>query len=198
MSFASDKTVIGLTGGIACGKSSALKIFQELGWQTLSTDRIAATVIAEDQIIIEKLRSRWGGQVFSSSQVVIKSKIAEIVFNDKGERDWLEGILHPIIRSTWIQTVESSKSKFWVVEIPLLFEKNLQSFFDYTISLQCSENVQKKRLYDRGLTKGESNARMESQLPMDLKSQLADIVLLGENSLSFLKRQICIFHARVT
>lgn len=198
MSFANDKTVIGLTGGIACGKSSALQIFKDLGWGTLSTDRIVADLISTNESVIEKLSIRWGRAVLSVNNEVVKGSIADIIFNDEEERGWLEELLHPLVRSTWTRCVESSGAKHLVVEIPLLFEKKLQSLFTYTLSLQCSKNVQIQRLCDRGLTNGQSNARIKAQLPMDMKSQLADIVLLGENSLSFLKRQICIFHARVT
>ena len=80
----------------------------------------------------------------------------------------------------------------------ILFEKKLEHLFQITVCVQCEKKTQLKRLFDRGLTKAQSNARIDAQLPMGQKSQLADIVLLGENSLSFLKRQICIFHARFT
>ena len=82
MSFANDKTVIGLTGGIACGKSSALQIFKDLGWDTLSTDRIVADLISTNESVIEKLSIRWGKTVFSVNNEVVKGSIADIIFND--------------------------------------------------------------------------------------------------------------------
>ena len=117
MSFANDKTVIGLTGGIACGKSSALQIFKDLGWDTLSTDRIVADLISTNESVIEKLSIRWGKTVFSVNNEVVKGSIADIIFNDEEERGWLEELLHPLVRSTWTRSVESSGAKHLVVEI---------------------------------------------------------------------------------
>lgn len=198
MSFVSEKTVIGLTGSIACGKSTALQIFGELGWETISTDALVASLLNSDKEVINEIKDRWGESIFSKKDGLNKAVISEIIFGEEKEKAWLEDLLHPRVRSQWMRLVEGSGSRKVVLEIPLLFEKNLQDFFTYTISVQCSKKVQLQRLIDRGLTKAQSTARIEAQLSMGKKSQLADIILLGENSLSFLKRQIRIFHARVT
>ena len=172
-------------------------ILGQLGWKTISTDAIVADLLQNDYSLKKALKTKWGPVVFDDDEIN-KKKISEIIFNDQEARTWLENLLHPLVREIWKKEVVNSEEKNVVVEIPLLFEKKLEHLFQITVCVQCEKKTQLKRLFDRGLTKAQSNARIDAQLPMGQKSQLADIVLLGENSLSFLKRQICIFHARVT
>ena len=196
MTAQSEKIIIGLTGGIACGKSTAGKFFKELGWELISTDQIVSDLLDEDDEVISDIKSRWGDIVWQDSSLERK-EIGRIVFRDPNERKWLESILHPKVRSHWSNAVEDSHFERIIVEIPLLFENNLEENFNYTICVFASEQIQKERLLHRGLTKDESNDRIRSQLPTKEKSRLADIVLLGEGSFSFLKRQICHLHANI-
>jgi dephospho-CoA kinase len=193
----SKKLVVGLSGGIACGKSSALKIFRELGCDGISTDRITSGILENNDSVKRSIGDKWGRDVFINNQID-KPKIAEIIFNSVPERIWLEELLHPLVRKVWTSRVEASNKTTVVVEIPLLFEKSLQNFFEITVCLISEKNIQLQRLHDRGLTNVQSNARIESQMCLTEKMHLADIVMLGDNSLSFLKQQIDYFLASVT
>jgi dephospho-CoA kinase len=193
----SKKLVVGLSGGIACGKSSALKIFRELGCDGISTDRITSGILENNDSVKRSIGDKWGRDVLINNQID-KPKIAEIIFNSVPERIWLEELLHPLVRKVWISRVKASNKTTVVVEIPLLFEKSLQNFFEITVCLIGEKNIQLQRLHDRGLTNVQSNARIESQMRLTEKMQLADIVMLGDNSLSFLKQQIDYFLASVT
>jgi dephospho-CoA kinase len=193
----SKKLVVGLSGGIACGKSSALKIFRELGCDGISTDRITSGILENNDSVKRSIGDKWGRDVFINNQID-KPKIAEIIFNSVPERIWLEELLHPLVRKVWISRVKASNKTTVVVEIPLLFEKSLQNFFEITVCLISEKNIQLQRLHDRGLTNVQSNARIESQMCLTEKMHLADIVMLGDNSLSFLKQQIDYFLASVT
>ena len=196
MSEQSRKIIIGLTGGIACGKSTAGKFFRELGWDVINTDQIVTELLQGDDEVVSEIKSRWGDKVLKNSALDRKA-IGRIVFLEEDERKWLESILHPKVRSSWKKTVEQSDNTRNIIEIPLLFENNLEECFDLTICVYALEMTQMKRLLDRGLTKEESNDRIKSQLSVNEKSQLADIVLLGGSSLSFLKRQISYLHAHI-
>ena len=193
----SKKLVVGLSGGIACGKSSALKIFRELGCDGISTDRITSDILENNDSVKQSIGDKWGRDVFRNNQID-KPKIAEIIFNSVPERVWLEELLHPLVRQAWRSRVEMSNKTIVVVEIPLLFEKGLQNFFEITVCLISEKNIQLQRLHDRGLTNAQSNARIESQMCLSDKMHQADIVMLGDNSLSFLKQQIDYFLASVT
>jgi dephospho-CoA kinase len=193
----SKKLVVGLSGGIACGKSSALKIFRELGCDGISTDRITSGILENNDSVKRSIGDKWGRDVFINNQID-KPKIAEIIFNSVPERIWLEELLHPLVRKVWTSRVKASNETTVVVEIPLLFEKSLQNFFEITVCLISEKNIQLQRLHDRGLTNVQSNARIESQMCLTEKMHLANIVMLGDNSLSFLKQQIDYFLASVT
>jgi dephospho-CoA kinase len=193
----SKKLVVGLSGGIACGKSSALKIFRELGCDGISTDRITSGILENNDSVKRSIGDKWGRDVLINNQID-KPKIAEIIFNSVPERIWLEELLHPLVRKVWTSRVKASNETTVVVEIPLLFEKSLQNFFEITVCLISEKNIQLQRLHDRGLTNVQSNARIESQMCLTEKMHLADIVMLGDNSLSFLKQQIDYFLASVT
>lgn len=193
----SKKLVVGLSGGIACGKSSALKIFRELGCDGISTDRITSGILENNDSVKRSIGDKWGRDVLINNQID-KPKIAEIIFNSVPERIWLEELLHPLVRKVWTSRVKASNETTVVVEIPLLFEKSLQNFFEITVCLISEKNIQLQRLHDRGLTNVQSNARIESQMCLTEKMHLANIVMLGDNSLSFLKQQIDYFLASVT
>jgi len=196
MTERSKKIVLGLTGGIACGKSTACKFFNNWGWASISTDQIVEDLMKRDDEVISEIKNRWGSDVLNNSELD-KKKIGGIVFGDANEKTWLEKILHPKVRVNWKKWLEESKTRLNVIEIPLLFENDLSGHFDFTVCVFSSEKTQMKRLLDRGLTNEESNARIESQLPITKKSQLADFVVLGENSFSFLERQISSLHASI-
>ena len=191
------KLLVGLTGGIACGKSTALGILRKLGWKIISTDEIVADLLQNDYSLKKAIQTKWGSVVFENDEID-KKKIAEIIFNDQGAKTWLENLLHPLVRENWKRQATNSREKNVVVEIPLLFEKKLEHLFQITICVQCQKKTQLRRLFDRGLTKAQSNARIDSQMSLTEKIRLADIVLLGDHSLLFLKQQIEYFHANNT
>jgi len=191
------KLLVGLTGGIACGKSTALGILRKLGWKIISTDEIVADLLQNDYSLKKAIQTKWGSVVFENDEID-KKKIAQIIFNDQDAKTWLENLLHPLVRENWKRQVANSEEKNVVVEIPLLFEKKLEHLFQITICVQCQKKTQLRRLFDRGLTKAQSNARIDSQMSLTEKIRLADIVLLGDHSLLFLKQQIEYFHANNT
>jgi len=187
------KSVIGLTGGIACGKSSVLEIFARNGWGAISTDKLAGEILTSDKQVADLLLGRWGKAVFDERGIVDKKQIAEIVFSKPHERSWLEEVLHPLIRTAWMAEIETVENSLLVVEIPLLFENDLQSHFVQTISTFAPRKVQLERLRERGLSTSQANARIDAQLPGERKAELADVVFLTSGSLDFLERQVLSF-----
>ena len=187
------KSVIGLTGGIACGKSSVLEIFARNGWGAISTDKLAGEILTSDKQVADLLLGRWGKAVFDERGIVDKKQIAEIVFSKPHERSWLEEVLHPLIRTAWMAEIETVENPLLVVEIPLLFENDLQSHFVQTISTFAPRKVQLERLRERGLSTSQANARIDAQLPGERKAELADVVFLTSGSLDFLERQVLSF-----
>ena len=132
------KLLVGLTGGIACGKSTAMGILRKLGWKIISTDEIVADLLQNDYSLKKAIQNKWGFFVFENDEID-KKKIAEIIFNDQEAKTWLENLLHPLVRENWKRQVANSEEKNVVVEIPLLFEKKLEHLFQITICVQCQK-----------------------------------------------------------
>ena len=190
MSPFAGKTVVGLTGGIACGKTSALNRFNSLGWSVVSADSLVAEILATNSEVKTNIRQRWGEGGFDSFGNIDKPAIGRIVFKEDSERKWIENLLHPIIRSLWISFVQSCSSKKCLVELPLLFENNLHTQFTCVVTMYASNSTINKRLLKRGLSHEEADARLSSQLPIVQKVKQADFVLWGGGTNEFLNRQV--------
>jgi dephospho-CoA kinase len=186
------KRAVGLTGGIATGKSQALKLFEEAGWLVLSVDSIVGELLKSDTDVQSQLVSRWGKRILNDCGSIDKGVIGQIVFDASSERMWLESILHPIIRSKWISFVLSCPSDRCMVELPLLFENNLQSHFNCTISMFAPPSLMLARLRKRGLSDLESQQRITAQMTVYQKAELADYVINSSGEVDFLEKQILV------
>jgi dephospho-CoA kinase len=131
---------VAVTGGIAAGKSEALAAFARHGAATLSADAIVHDLLASDPEVRDAIRERWGGAAADD-----RSKIAEIVFHDRDELDWLERLLHPKTRAAadaWLRTVREPVA---VVEVPLLYETGGEKRFDAVVVIAASDDVRAAR-----------------------------------------------------
>jgi len=180
---------IGLTGGIACGKSVVLEMFKEAGWHTLSADALVHELLDHDPEVIEAVISKFGIEVKASDASLNKKAIAKVVFADSQQREWLEGLLHPLVRKRWTSALDEEPDKNWVVEIPLLFEKKLEKDFDLVVCLTSSRENQLERLQSRGMNEADAEARIVSQAPLAEKIEKSDFVLTNTGSLNFLRKQ---------
>ncbi len=180
---------IGLTGGIGCGKSTVVQLFKEAGWITIESDEIVRNLLSSSTEVQAALRGHWAGRVFTVSGKVDRKAIAAIVFNDTRELEWLETLLHPLVRSAWSSALSADSDMNYLVEIPLLFEKRLETEFDLTVCVISSPDVVEARMVRRGYTGAEVEQRRSRQMPLQEKAQRADRVISNDGSLEFLKRQ---------
>lgn len=131
---------VAVTGGIAAGKSEALGAFARHGAATLSADAIVHDLLTNDQDVRDAIAARWGGAAVGD-----RAKIAEIVFHDREELDWLERLLHPKTRAAvdaWLRKVSVPVA---VVEVPLLYETGGEQMFDAVVVITAPENVRAQR-----------------------------------------------------
>tara|TARA_Y100000588_G_C14131006_1_gene871585 strand:- start:635 stop:1246 length:612 start_codon:yes stop_codon:yes gene_type:complete len=184
------KILIGLTGGIACGKSVALDFFRESGLGIVSTDLIANRLLAEDEGVRKALQKEFGELVFSGEGTVDKRYLGSLIFSNPSKRRWLEELLHPLIRTDWLNAVNIIEESLVAVELPLLFENSLESEFDFVVSIFSNPKTQMNRLLERGLDQSEARNRLDAQLPTGLKARMADFVLLGDGETSYLGKQV--------
>ena len=182
--------VLGLTGGFGCGKSTAAKLFAERGFRHVDSDAIVRENVLPTEEVTTALRQRYGERVFGASGQVDRPALAGIVFNDDAERLWLEELTHPGFFEIARATLRADPWAEWVVEVPLLFEKSLENWFDFTVCVACDPLSQLARLEQRGLDRALAEQRISKQLPLARKIELSDFVLWNDGSTGFLKSQV--------
>lgn len=188
--------VIGLTGGIGCGKSAAAVDFAALGFHVQDTDRIVKEEVLTDPEVLACAEARWGTRVFrptadrGSTQGLDRLRVAEIVFGDAQERRWWESIIHPRVGALWRGRVAANPAAHWVIEVPLLFEARLEKGFDFIVCVGANPATQLVRAVARGMTQAQADQRIASQLPLALKLNFAHAVLWNDGSRDFLRAQV--------
>ena len=188
---------IGLTGGMGSGKSTALSVFKEKGWLVLEADLVARQLLNEDPEIRQLLEAKWGADVFAADGSVDRAFVGSRVFSSPECLRWLEELLHPRVRAYWSGAFEDASSRNAIIEIPLLFEKELHVHFDATICLALSHELQIQRLAKRGVDRESAEKRLAKQLPTHEKTKRSDFVFSNEGSQVFLEEQVGVFLNRL-
>ena len=184
---------IGLTGGIATGKSSAARLLeQHHGLPVLDADLYARQALEPGQPATEAVLERFGPGVVSSGGVVDRRALGAIVFNNQDERRWLEQLVHPLVRQRFDQELVRLDTKPAVVlMIPLLFESGLEALCSETWLVDCDESQQLQRLMARDqLNEAEAQARMDAQWPLARKRPLADVLISNRGDAAALNAQL--------
>ena len=187
---------IGLTGGIASGKSTVAEIFKSMGVPVLGADGLAHDAMAPGSDGAKAVRKVFGDIVFREDGTIDRAKMGSIVFGDSSGamKLKLEAILHPEVR----KKSESERLRFEsyvhalaVYEIPLLFEKNLQDHFDVIITVAVSSAIQIERLMSRSnLSEAEAHARVAAQLDQDIKIRGSDFVIWNDAGVENLRTRV--------
>lgn len=185
---------IGLTGGIASGKSTVSRLLRARGFAVIDADQLAREVVQPGTAGYREVVAAFGPDVVSTSGELDRKQIASLVFADQTKLQELERIIHPRVRARAQElrdelTAEGRQIAFY--DVPLLFEKNMQSLFDRTVAVVCSPEVQIARLMSRdGLAPEEARKRLEAQLPIATKSALADAVIRNDGDLAALELEV--------
>jgi dephospho-CoA kinase len=182
--------IAGITGGIGCGKSTVARLLEQRGFRRLDSDELVREKVLRDPDVIAALRKRFGIDVLLEDGAVDRAAIARRVFADEFELRWLEELTHPVVFALWRAAFAAEPQANWVVEVPLLFEKGLENWFDFTVCVACSPTLQLARLEQRGLSRELASQRITKQLPLAQKIELSDIVLWNEGSTEFLQAEI--------
>ncbi|MBI5380926.1 MAG: dephospho-CoA kinase [Opitutae bacterium] len=182
--------LLGLTGGIGCGKSTAACMFEQFGFRRIDADALVREEILPDPAVIARIRERFGPTVVTAAGTIDRPRLADMVFVDDAARQWLEELIHPQVRARWQARVQTAPEAAWVIEIPLLFEKGLENWFDFVVCVSCAPDLQLARLERRGLARELAVQRISKQLPLARKIELSDFVLSNDGTTDFLREQI--------
>jgi dephospho-CoA kinase len=185
--------VLGLTGGIGMGKSTAARCFLERGVRVVDTDDLARELVEPGQPALEEIRENFGAGVLDGEGRLIRASLARLVFQDVAARGRLEGILHPRIRGRWLEllgTWRREGATHACVVIPLLFETSAEKDLDEVVCVACTEKTQATRLASRGWTEEQIRGRVGAQLPLGEKIARSRHVLWNEGPLEVLGAQV--------
>ena len=186
---------IGLTGGIACGKSTVAKMFVKNGAHLIDFDELAHEVQEPEKPAWKKVVNHFGERILQPDKKIDRVKLGKIVFADKEKLSELNKIVHPLVYQEWHLRLEKicKKEKHTIVlsDIPLLFEGNMQNLFDLTMLVLIAPEEQIRRLMTRnGVNKEEAEKRLKSQMPIGEKIALADIVIDNEGSIPETEKRV--------
>jgi len=182
--------VIGLTGGIACGKTTISKVLHELGAEIIDVDSLGHQLIKDEPLVYNKIIDRFGRGILDDKGEIDRSKLGVIVFNNQSDLKSLNEIVHPLLIELTKKKIGSSKGKMVVVDAALLIELNLTSMVGHVILVSANEDTQLKRLLERGLSKEDALKRIRSQMSSKEKERFADFVIYNNGELEDAIRQV--------
>lgn len=188
----SSARLIGITGGIATGKSTVSRYLADTyQLPILDADLYAREAVKNGSPILETIFNRYGNRVKMPDNTLDRKQLGEIIFNQLNERHWLESQIHPYVRDRFKTESDRLEAKTIVLVIPLLFESKMTDLVTEIWLVYCSRDEQIQRLMERDkLTDEQAIARLESQLPIEKKASLSDIVLDNSSTKEHLFCQI--------
>lgn len=186
--------LIGLTGGIATGKSTVAALLSERGATVIDADALARDVVAPGQPALDEIRARFGDGVIAADGSLNRPSVAGIVFNDVTARRDLERITHPRVRELMQRRIAgalAADATLVVADVPLLFETNSERLYEGVMLVYAPPEVQTARLMARGgLDEHAAGARVAAQMPIDAKRERATWVIDNSGSLVDTEQQV--------
>ena len=188
--------VVGLTGGIGCGKSSTSQFFSDLGIDVIDTDVIARQLTQPNGSAISLIQNTFGSSIIAADGTLDRNKMRDLVFANSELRHKLEQILHPLILKAVIRRIKQSQAPYVIVVIPLLFETNdYNHLIQHILVIDCDEQQQLLRTMERSnLSEQKVRSIMATQVTRETRIQKADDVILNNQDIEYLKAQILLLH----
>jgi len=186
--------LIGVTGGIACGKTEVCMVFEKRGATILSGDQIGKEVVEENKKVLNQLVKAFGKEILTKNQTLNRRKLGEMAFASKESREKLNKIVHPYLLSELRKRIEQLRKKdnkrVVVIDAALIVEWGWQDELDYLFFVESKKGDKIKRLREeKGYSRKEAQDRIKSQLPEITKRRLADFVIRNDKDLAELREK---------
>ena len=183
--------LVGLTGGIASGKSTAAAMLGKYDNEIIDADEIAREVVLPGTVGLSKVVAEFGPQILEEDGSLSRAELAKLVFEDPEKRLTLEGILHPLIRARTLERISQSKSDIVIYIVPLLVEAKVDYPFDLVVTIEAgSENQIKRLVENRGMSTEDVTARIAAQATEAERVARADVRIDGALSLTDLEIEV--------
>lgn len=180
--------VIGLTGGIASGKSTVSYYLMTHGYEVIDADEISRHALEPDTKAFKQVIEHFP---VLENEKINRQKLADIIFNNPDEKNYLEGILHPYIRSVIVQKIKQSKNNLVFIDVPLLFETGWDDLCDHTIVVSCDKETQIQRVLSRDhCTRAQALDRIRNQMSLEDKEKRADYIIRNNTNYYDLEKEI--------
>jgi dephospho-CoA kinase len=191
---------VGLTGGIGCGKSTAVRQFSELGVPVIDADLIAREVVGGGQPALQEIAAQFGGQALQADGALDRAWLRQTVFGNAERLQQLESILHPRIRKEILRRMDGyqlASIPYVIVDVPLLFEKGYEQIFDRVLVIDCLPDQQRERVKQRdGSDVALIDSIMQAQVPRSERLQRADDILENTGSIADFNGKISKMHGK--
>ncbi len=187
--------VVGLTGGIGSGKTTVANLFAELGIDLVDADVVSREVVAKGTKGLAEIAQHFGGDILLENGELNRTALRDRIFNNPTEREWLNNLLHPIIRSEMLTQLQNSTSDYAILVVPLLFENGLDRLVNCTLVVDISPELQIQRTTLRDAVNAEQVQNIiASQASRDEKLSKADDVIDNQGSISALRSKVSALH----
>lgn len=189
--------IVGLTGGIGSGKTTVSDLFNALGITIVDADVIAREVVAPGSEGLNAIATRFSDTILDAQGHLDRAKLRTIVFSQEHEKQWLNGLLHPLIREQMIAQSHAATSPYVILSVPLLIENNLQTMVNRTLVVDVSRESQIQRTANRdGVGVEQIENILASQCDRETRLQAADDVISNEGDVSNLNEQVSDLHEK--
>ena len=185
--------VLGITGGIATGKSSVVQHFIDLGFPVVDADIIARHLLDQNEQAYNEVVKVFGSEILQENGEIDRQALGALVFNHPDKLKQLDELMAPFLQETILAAIKqaSQNQKLVIVDVPLMYEKGYDEWMDQVAVVYCTPDQQIKRLMQRNqLTEKEAKQRIDSQLPIEMKKLLAEVVFDNSNDLTQTIQQV--------
>lgn len=174
--------VIGLTGGIASGKTTVANMFAEKNIELVDADIIARDVVAPNSQGLNAISDYFGSDILLGDGTLNRAKLREIIFADDNKKSWLNALLHPLIRQEMLAQLEASQSVYTLFVVPLLVENNLTELCNHVLVVDVAESVQVARTMQRdSVSEQQAKAIVAAQIDRQLRLKAADSIIVNDD-----------------
>lgn len=189
---------IGLTGGIACGKSTVSDLLTRRGAILIDADQLAREVVLPGAPALDEVVRVFGAEVLQEDGSLNRKRLGSLIFGSEEKRKTLEGLLHPPIRKLMQERMAEQErlfpDKLVVVDVPLLYESQMEHLFQEVLVVYVDPASQLSRLMERdGLSGEEAKQRLDAQMPIEWKKEWADYVIDNSGTIGYTEEQVALF-----